>query len=601
MDESLIGQAHVTGGTEIKDGDSILPSLQCALVRVKQVVRAHQAEAACTCLLLLMAVNLLGAIFRKSITNDEIVHIPAGYYHLVAGDFQLNNEHPPLVKMWAALPLLFIQPVEPAPPDDSNANFSARTWSFHQEFWNANRERFLTIGFWPRVMMVPVTVALGVVIFFFTRRLFGPRAAVFAVALFSLEPTILAHGRIVHTDVPAALAYLFFFFTLFRYSEAPTWRQAILLGTVTALALLTKFSMLVLAPVLLCYAIACLWKTRLNSAQRKLLLKHSVVVVVIVLFAINAAYHFQRSPISQSDQQWLQQTSQDSAATVSAGIRVLSNVVPTYFLFGVYNVAIHNKNGHPASLLGNYSNLGWWYYFPVAFALKTTLPFLLLATAAVLWSLWELFIRRRTKFLWLLLPLAIYSAFSLTGHINIGIRHILPAFPLLFILGGALLDRLLTTRYRVATAVAVVVLLAFMVIEAARSFPDYTSYMNQLASGAPHWWYLSDSNVEWGDDVGALATYLKAHGETSVRGALSGGWSTLPQYGIEFFSLPPPDKNGRDTRYVAIGASYLNGSTVLEPKNYPLSPEQRINYFDQYRHRTPEAVFGGSIYLYREH
>src|SRR5450432_2951826 len=89
----------------------------------RRFVAVRKAEAICGALLLFMAANLLVSISRKSITNDEIVHIPAGYYHLVAGEFQLNNEHPPLVKMWAALSLLFVQPDEPPPSKTENENF----------------------------------------------------------------------------------------------------------------------------------------------------------------------------------------------------------------------------------------------------------------------------------------------------------------------------------------------------------------------------------------------------------------------------------------------------------------------------------------------
>src|SRR5258705_13773683 len=119
-----------------------------ALAALKRLVLARKAEAACGALLLLMAVNLFAGISRKSITNDEIVHIPAGYYHLVAGEFQLNNEHPPLVKMWAALPLLFVQPDEPPAPKTEEENFMERTWGYHERFWQANKARFQTITFW---------------------------------------------------------------------------------------------------------------------------------------------------------------------------------------------------------------------------------------------------------------------------------------------------------------------------------------------------------------------------------------------------------------------------------------------------------------------
>jgi hypothetical protein len=140
-----------------------------------------------------------------------------------------------------------------------------------------------------------------------------------------------------------------------------------------------------------------------------------------------------------------------------------------------------------------------------------------------------------------------------------------------------------------------------MCVEAIRVFPNYTPYMNQLAAG-PNWRYLSDSNVEWGDDVNSLAAYLKSRGETRVRAALSGGWITLPLYGIDYLGMAPPVKELVDTRYVAIGASFLNGSTVpsFEVNGRLISDSERVNLFETYRHRTPEAVFGGSIYLFRE-
>jgi hypothetical protein len=145
-----------------------------------------------------------------------------------------------------------------------------------------------------------------------------------------------------------------------------------------------------------------------------------------------------------------------------------------------------------------------------------------------------------------------------------------------------------------------------MGVEAARAFPDYMTYTNQLAAGRPHYWYLSDSNVEWGDDVRALARYLKARGETQVQSALSGAWGTIHHYGVRQLDLIAPAAEVARyprTRYTAIGASFLNGSTVpvREAGGVPLSEEQRVNYFDSYRRRAPEKIFGGSIYLYREY
>jgi hypothetical protein len=566
-------------------------------------IRVHYPELLCAGLLTIMGVQMLAAISRKTITVDETIHIPAGYYHLVTGDFQINNEHPPLVKMWAALPLLLIQPAEPPAIAGADENYKNRTWSFHQRFWEMNRARFDTISFWPRVMMIVLTLALGTLIFFYARKLFGATAAVFAVALFSLEPTVLAHGRVVHTDVPAALAYLLFFIALHRYWEARTIRRAVVLGVISGFALLTKFSLLLIVPVLVAGTIFLLIRAARKSEPKAPVLLHAVLVLVIVFLSLNLAYRFQHPALVPSDVAWVQAKSAPHVAAITLTIGALSKIVPTYYLFGIYNVGIHNQYGHPASLLGMHSDMGWWYYFPAAFALKTTLPFLLLSIAAVGWALGKLLVKREKIFLFLLAPFGLYAALAMSSHLDIGIRYFLPAYPFLFILGGVLLARISALRVKPLGVAVVALLLAAMVFEAARTFPDYMPYMNQLASRHPHWWYLSDSNVEWGDDVGELAAYLKARGETRVRAALSGGPITLIQYNIEYVDLLPANRGvDADARYTAIGAAFLNGSVVAVDERIPgRRPDEAMNYFAAYRERKPEAVFGNSIYLFREH
>ena len=566
-----------------------------------RLIVAHKAEAAAAGMLLLLGISLFAAISYKSITNDEAAHIPAGYYHLVAGNYQLNPEHPPLVKMWAALPFLFIQPDEPPAPNNEPEDFAQRSAGVEEQFWYKNRSQFLTIGFWPRIMMIPLTIALGIVIFLFTRRLSNSLAALLALFLFCVEPTVLAHGRVVHTDLPATLGYLLFVFSLFRYHQLPTRRNAIVLGIVTALALLTKYSLVILAPLLLLYACWRAWSYRQKSSELKTLVAHSAAVILIVIVIINCAYFFRHDPLSSADFEWLSSSSGSYSGAVVGFVSALSHLIPSYYLFGVYKVVLHNHFGHPAFLLGQYSNDGWPSYFPVAFALKTTLPFLVLSVAALFWASFQIVARRKVKLLWLLVPFMIYLAISMSSSINIGIRHFLPAFPFLFILAGLMLERLMRVAPRSIGAVVISILLGWMLIEAVRTFPNYTPYMNQLASG-PHWKYLSDSNVEWGDDVNSLAAYLKSRGETQVRAALSGGWFTLPLYGIHYVSLAPPGKEHVETRYVAIGASFLNGSTVpsFEVDGKLIGDSERVNFFEAYRNRTPEAVFGGEIYLFRE-
>jgi hypothetical protein len=176
------------------------------LVKGRSFVVHNAVEIICAAALLLMAINFIAVISRKTLTNDEKYHIPAGYYHLVFGDFQLNPEHPPVVKMVAALPLLFLRPVAPSPALGPTENPILQGHDVFFAFWEANPDKLQAIAFWARIPIIFWTILFGILLFIYTRYLGGRVAALLAVVMFTFEPTILAHGRIVQTDVPAAFA-----------------------------------------------------------------------------------------------------------------------------------------------------------------------------------------------------------------------------------------------------------------------------------------------------------------------------------------------------------------------------------------------------------
>src|ERR1041385_2151846 len=545
-------------------------------------LKSRRAEIACAALLCVMAANLIGQILRKNITGDEIVLIPAGYYHLVAREFHLVYEHPPLCKILSAIPLLFIQPNEfdrsRLAPNEKPID---RAWDYNMSFWNDNRERFETISFWTRLPMIALTLGLGVLIFVFARDLFGAGAALFAVALFSVEPLVLAHGRVVQTDIAAAFGFLLLFYTLRRYVARPDLRRAFWIGVAAALAVLAKFSMLLAGPILAAFFAVRLWRRRPAIA-------HMIVICLTILIVINAAYFFKHRPLDQKEIEAIRQSFPQSSAVLVTATAALSHIVPVEFPLGVLWQLKHSAEGHTAGLLGMYSKTGWWYYFPVAFVFKTTWPFLFLSLVSLGWGSWMLIRKRDSRFLWLVPPFLLYSVFLLFTGINIGVRYYLPGYVLLFILAGALLARL-TSNGR--TSLAAFGLAGWCAFIAVRTYPDYIPYMNGFASRHPHYWYLSDSNVEWGDDVRGLAEYLHERGETNVRAALLGGFLTLQFYGVGYVDALS-DAPLPETRYVAIGASFLNGSTVGEIPGRGES--ERVNRFDAFRRRTPEAVIGGA-------
>ncbi|HEX8719241.1 MAG TPA: glycosyltransferase family 39 protein [Pyrinomonadaceae bacterium] len=567
---------------------------------------SRRAPLLCALLLALMGAQMLLVVREKSITVDEWVLIPAGLYHLREGDYRPVNEHPPVAKILGAAPLALAG--VRLPPAASGPRDYDYFLDRFQDFWDANAWRFDRLCFWARVPLIALALSLGALVFAFARRYWGARAGLFAVALYAFEPTVMAHGRVVQTDVPSALALLLFSWALYEYLKEPYARGAAWTGLAAGFAAVTKFSMVALAPAL-CALFAALFALAPRRGQtRGRVAAHAAAVALAAVFAVNAGYFFRHAPPKSLDDALaravvpLEVGRGPLRAVVEAGYHLLQVVLPADFVAGVGWQLGHAKLGHPAGLLGMYSQHGWWYYFPVAFALKTPLPVLLLTLAGIVWALLRLRRGAEGRVLVLLLPPALFTGLLMFSTINIGVRYYLPAYPFFFLLAGAMLDDLLRRARRRAAAFALAsAALCWAGAEAARAYPDHMSYMNQLARARPHWWYLSDSNVEWGDDVRALALYLRGRGETRVGGAML-NWQLLDIYGVEQTTVfVPPGETPAETRYVAVGASLLNGSTV--PSGFDdgteLTEEQRVNYFDRYRRLTPERVFGGSVYLYR--
>jgi Dolichyl-phosphate-mannose-protein mannosyltransferase len=583
-----------------------MPVVELELEHLKRETkgwRRYRFELLAAALLLLMGANLLSVLARKSITADEIVLIPAAYYYYVDADVNLIGQHPPICKLLPGLPLLFIQPNEwKAEKFDPALRPDQNEWEYIMHFWRDNRPQFEAISFWSRVPMIALTLTLGALLFFFTRDLLGPRVAVLAVGLFAVEPTILAHGRVVQTDIPAAFGLLLTIFAIWRYIRAPGRKHACFLGTAAAVALLAKYSMLVAVPAIFAtIGVLCCFR----GARRLKLVGDAIVAAVVFVVVVNAAYFFNHRALTPGDLQWVSDVFPGTAAFLTPTLRILRWLLPTDLLMGIYWQFHHTRVGHPAGLLGMYREHGWWYYFPVCFFFKATIPFLVLSVASTAWATRRIVGAREARWLVLLVPLVLYTALLALSPINIGVRYYLPAYILFLILSAALLDSLLRYRgpvlARYGAIGGAIAALCWMGVEALRTYPHYMPYMNQLAFGRPHWWFLSDSNVEWGDDSKELAAWLAARGETRVRGLLLGCFATLDFYQINYVdALAPPGTP--PPRYTALGASFLNGSTVpsYEINGQRVSNYQRVNTFDSYRNRPPEAVIGNSIYVFRD-
>jgi len=612
--EHTIEQGRREGGDETPVGETPGGRRRRSLRALLEGERAPWLL--CAALLCLMAAQMVSVLPRKSLTVDEFVMVPAAYYHLAEGDFQLIHEHPPLSKILAAAPLLLIRPIRAVPAGEGGEPGSAEAKVTRLvRFWGDNSSYFALISYWSRVPLAALAVASGLLLFLFTRSLFGDAAALLALALYALEPTVLAHGRVVQTDVPATFGLLLVVFSLRRYLTRPTRGGALLVGAAGGVAVLAKFSMLVVGPVYALVFTALLWGAPRGGRRRGAVAAEAALGAAALFAVVWAAYFFHSRPLTASDVRWVVESFPSNAASALAAVRALSYLFPTDFVLGAFYQLWHAQAGHQAGLLGMYSNKGWWYYFPVAFALKTPLPVLLASLAGLGWGAYRLAARGDRRYLYLLVPFGLYTLFVMASPINIGVRYYLPAYPFLLAGAGALLARLVSgwrgragARAGMAAALSAALLVGWAGVEAARAYPDHMSYMNQLAAGRPHWWYLSDSNVEWGDDARALAVYLRRRGERRVLGAFFTGWVTLRFYGVDYVDAlaqdlaEPADASQQPPRYTAIGASFLNGSTVprCTSAGRPCTDEEKFNRFAAYRDRRPEKVFGNSIYLFRE-
>jgi 4-amino-4-deoxy-L-arabinose transferase-like glycosyltransferase len=526
-------------------------------------------------LLLAMAILQIASVRQESQTWDEGIHLAAGYSYLKTGDLRMNPEHPPLGKYLNAIPLLFL-PLRL--PLDHPSWAAGDAVEFGREFLYHNTTGADTILFAGRLVTILLTLAFGLGLALWTRREFGTGVALFALTLFAFDPNLIAHGRYVTSDLIEAL--FFFAASVIWYEYLRTGRRSwmILSGVVLGLAVASKFSGLLLLPVFgILYLI-----DRGQGGRRPLLSLLGVSLLAYVVIA--AVYAPEARSFLPGIRVW-DHSLRSARAGVRAGSMIgnlLIVVSPrlglghSYFFEGLSMVGLHNAEGHEAYLLGSRSELGWWYYFPVVFAVKTPTGLLLGLVAAAFVMI------RGMKAQWLVLivPPATYFAASMVSHINIGVRHLLPIYPFLSILAAAVLWR----HRRILT-----VIVALVVIESLLVFPYYLAFFN-LPSGGPSNGirYLVDSNLDWGQDLRRLKTYLDKQGGGPPVCLGYFGNAVPDYYGIRADDMRTNQdvaKDGPPNCLVAVSATPMMGMYV----------DDTWSWVRQYR---PLAKIGYSIYVF---
>jgi Dolichyl-phosphate-mannose-protein mannosyltransferase len=510
------------------------------------------------------------SMLQENPTVDEVVHMPAGITYWQKGTFRLYHHNPPLVKLVAALPVVWANPVtEPLyqmpswkTPDPSQTTFS-------QTFARMNVARYFELFQLARIMMPLFSIIGGLVVFAWSRRLYGTWGGLLSLSLWVFCPNILAHARLVTSDVGATALGVAATYVFWRYLYQPNWRWAAAAGVILGLAQLTKFTMLLL------YAVwPILWLARLvllsprSEWQARILraLGHGLVMVVLSIVTIDAGYFCEGLGIPLGKFEFASKSltrpvtadmkrphSMNELLDVTWQFRVnrfrgtwLGSIpcpLPEHYLLGFDEQKIETegipvrlwkavrtnqvagalavpespdeeKTGYSVYLNGELRRTGWWYFYFVTLFYKLPEGTLILAVLSLL----SLRFVRHSRAEWFdeiaiwTVPVVILFSMSFLTDINLGLRYVLAVLPYVFIATGRLVP-FVQSRSRARKWVItglVVAALTQTIVATIGIHPHYLSFFN-WASGGPDRSpaRLIDSNLDWGQDLVALQKWWK--------------------------------------------------------------------------------------------
>jgi hypothetical protein len=577
--------------------------------------------AVCVGLLVVFTSVAWLAIGTKSPTFDEPYHALSAWTNLHYFDYRIDCEDPPLWKYWAALP---------NGKDALSANFSVDSWTsqpqkLQLEFpWtvqtlyrtaeNNSSDRFVRRS---RAMMLVFGPLLGGLIGWWAWRIGGGVAAIVATGLFCLDPNFIAHAPLVKNDVVFSLVMCALVYNLWRAGQRLTWLRMLAVALLCGVMLTVKFSgplAGVLTPLMLGIRAMLPTSWRALGRDRTTRLSRLAIAAGVTLLAagigigsIWAAYGFRFAPTPQ--QNLFLNTSElfDTAAQKEFALHEESR--PSLFLRSLRFAEDHHLLPQawvggmlftyqsalirPAFMLGQISLTGWRIYFPFAMLVKTPVATLLAAVAAVAVIFWR---RPRgwTTFC-LLIPFLIYVQTAMRSNMNIGIRHVLPLYPLMYVtIGWAAAVAL--RRYRKVVTGVLVLLAIPLLAESLSVFPNYIPFFNVAAGGSTAGIYLlGDSNLDWGQDLLLLAKWQRENSQTPLYLSYF-GLADPAYYGIKY--TPLPGGYGFDSNpawpdgvcVLAISATNLQGLFV--------DPNLSGKFYQPLAGRPPREILGGTIYLY---
>jgi len=533
-----------------------------------------------------MGAQMAAALPHASAVVDEPAHLTAGYLALATGDFAVNREHPPLVKLLAALPLLRLAPALPAAPamDRRGEDFE---FAYSRAFlYEANdADRLLNAA---RLPIVALTMLLAAAAWLWGLRLLGNIPALAVLAWIAFEPNLLAHGRLVTTDAAAATFTLLFFASLERAMDGAHRRLFIgLAGSALGLALLSRYSCALLVPLA---GVSLAIETRRTVRERIAILLAALGTGLLVLnaFYLAATGSLGGAPFPLAASAGAPMQSEPLVSMESDPVMRWAPIpVPRLWLEGLDLARWKNLHVEgPGYLNGEFSGKGWWSYFLLALGMKMTIPSIVASLLGIVLALRGLVSRdaaSRTIVAWVLAPaMGLILLVTALTKAQIGLRYVLPAIPLLCLVAALPFTRIPDLgRWRLVAAVLATLALQWHTATSLRVHPYHLAYFNEAAGGPDRGHtHLVDSNLDWGQDLVGVKRFMEREGLDGIN-LYYFGTADPAYYGIVRWVPPRPG-------YYAVSATHLAG-VYLPDRDY-LAP---------FRGMTPVASIGHSILVYQ--
>lgn len=504
----------------------------------------------------------------KSLTADEACHhIASGYIFLDKGDYAFSTEAPPLGRYIVAEPLLFMNIKLPA-----ERAFWAREdrGEFSREFlYSLNRQKLADITFYSRLMNIFVGLFGGIFLFLWTEKRYGTTVSAVASFFYFLSPEIIAHSSLATTDIAAAVFIMCSALTFWDFLEKPSMRSSTIAAGFLGLGLLTKFSALLLCPlylvIVLGAAVYGFFAGREKDASR--LARLSVLMGFMAFFVVWMGYGFETKPLLKGvlrageKQAFFENAVKqaiphaDMSMIKKIGDTLYTVPVPlSSYIMGTVGIMKHGEEGSSVFFMGKWDKKGSPLYYVTALAIKTPIPLLICLMGGIL----TLFTREERK------PLNIYILFMAAAFIfvasrsslQLGIRYILPALPLLIVIASIGVRRVMFSG--IVMKILVGIMLIWFLAENVYIWPGYLSYFNEFVGGPDNGHkYLRDSNLDWGQDLPALKTYMDRNKLKEVGLYYFGGADPV-FHGITYTPVTETELETPDNKVYAISVQYLD-------------------------------------------